>query len=163
MNALTATTLALGLVVGSACAAPVEKTIEIVGPPIKLRYGEVHNAWQPPIDFPDEVKQKFANKTMPIVDWTVDIVYKNGSQVPLYDTYNHVSPLRRSLSLSLSLSQLLTTSLPALHTLRRDPSRHAEVPRHDAGRALWTPCPQRHGRLVSLTSSSSTCFADSFS
>jgi len=89
MNALTATTLALGLVVGSACAAPVEKTIEIVGPPIKLRYGEVHNAWQPPIDFPDEVKQKFANKTMPIVDWTVDIVYKNGSQVPLYDTYNH--------------------------------------------------------------------------
>jgi len=104
MNALTATTLALGLVVGSACAAPVEKTIEIVGPPIKLRYGEVHNAWQPPIDFPDEVKQKFANKTMPIVDWTVDIVYKNGSQVPLYDTYNHVSPLRRSLSLSLSLA-----------------------------------------------------------
>merc|ERR1711968_184554 len=89
MNALTATTLALGLVVGSACAAPVEKTIEIVGPPIKLRYGEVHNAWQPPIDFPDEVKQKFAGKTMPVVDWTVDIVYKNGSQVPLYDTHNH--------------------------------------------------------------------------
>ena len=144
MNALTATTLALGLVVGSACAAPVEKTIEIVGPPIKLRYGEVHNAWQPPIDFPDEVKQKFAGKTMPVVDWSVDIVYKNGSQVPLYDTYNHVSA-PSSLSLSLSQSLLIQgranhivspTSLPALHSLRRDPSRHAEVSRYDAGESL---------------------------
>ena len=138
MNALTATTLALGLVVGSACAAPVEKTIEIVGPPIKLRYGEVHNAWQPPIDFPDEVKQKFAGKTMPVVDWTVDIVYKNGSQVPLYDTYNHVSPLSLSLSQSLLRADHIVspTSLSALHSLRRDPSRHAEVSRYDAGESL---------------------------
>ena len=137
MNALTATTLALGLVVGSACAAPVEKTIEIVGPPIKLRYGEVHNTWQPPIDFPDEVKQKFANKTMPVLDWSVDIVYKNGSQVPLYDTYNHVSaPSSLSQSLLRADHIVSPTSLPALHSLRRHPSRHAEVPRHDAGESL---------------------------
>ena len=79
---------ASGCILGSTRCAK-ETTIELLSAPIKLRYGQVHNTWQEPIDLPDDVVKKFENGTMALVDYMIDIVYENGSRVPLYDTYNH--------------------------------------------------------------------------
>merc|ERR1711985_195255 len=79
---------ASGCILGSTRCAK-ETTIELLSDPIKLRYGQVHNTWQEPIDLPDDVVKKFENGTMALVDYMIDIVYENGSRVPLYDTYNH--------------------------------------------------------------------------
>merc|ERR1711869_194549 len=78
---------ASGCILGSTRCAK-ETTIELLSAPIKLRYGQVHNTWQEPIDLPDDVVKKFENGTMALVDYMTDIVYENGSRVPLYESYN---------------------------------------------------------------------------
>lgn len=69
------------------------KTVEVFSKPIELKYGEVHNRYQEPVLLPADVIEEYANKTMAVVDYHVDIVGydKNGNefQVPLYDMYNH--------------------------------------------------------------------------
>ena len=56
------------------------RTIEILSSPIVLKYGEVHNRWQEPIPLPEDVIAQFANGTMALVDYKLDIVYANGSR-----------------------------------------------------------------------------------
>ena len=70
-------------------AAPSTRTIEILSSPIVLKYGEVHNRYQEPLALPEDVVAHFANGTMAIVDYKLDVVYENGSRVPLTDIYQH--------------------------------------------------------------------------
>merc|ERR1712037_37074 len=90
MNRMTAALLLLLLGTATAVtAAPSTRTIEILSSPIVLKYGEVHNRYQEPLALPEDVVAHFANGTMAIVDYKLDVVYENGSRVPLYDVYNH--------------------------------------------------------------------------
>merc|ERR1712032_154374 len=94
MKRSTKTTIAAALLLATATAVtaaplPKTRTIEIRSSPITFKYGEVHNRWQEPIPFPEDVVAQFANGTMALVDYKLDIVYENGSRVPLYDVYNH--------------------------------------------------------------------------
>merc|ERR1712032_1719751 len=78
MKRSTKTTIAAALLLATATAVtaaplPKTRTIEILSSPITFKYGEVHNRWQEPIPFPEDVVAQFAN----------------GSRVPLYDVYNH--------------------------------------------------------------------------
>merc|ERR1712188_101134 len=70
-------------------APPKTRTIEILSDPIVLKYGEVHNRYQEPLALPEDVVAQFANGTMAIVDYKLDVVYENGSRVPLTDIYQH--------------------------------------------------------------------------
>jgi len=61
----------------------------VLSRPMKLKYGEVHNAVQDPIKLPTDLPE-----TIAIVDYQVDIVGFDEAtgeefQVPLYDGYNH--------------------------------------------------------------------------
>merc|ERR1711934_541198 len=90
MNRMTAALLLLLLGTATAVtAAPSTRTIEILSSPIVLKYGEVHNRYQEPLALPEDVVAHFANGTMAIVDYKLDVVYENGSRVPLTDIYQH--------------------------------------------------------------------------
>ena len=65
------------------------RTFSVLSRPIYLKYGEVHNTIQDPIRLPEDLVREFASKPMAIVDYSVDIVDKEGTRVPLYDGYNH--------------------------------------------------------------------------
>merc|ERR1712039_514300 len=93
MNRMTAALLLLLLGTATAtlvtAAPPKTRTIEILSSPIVLKYGEVHNRYHEPIPLPEDVVAQFANGTMAIVDYMLDVVYANGSRVPLTDIYQH--------------------------------------------------------------------------
>jgi len=93
MNRMTAALLLLLLGTATAtlvtAAPPKTRTIEILSDPIVLKYGEVHNRYQEPLALPEDVVAQFANGTMAIVDYKLDVVYENGSRVPLTDIYQH--------------------------------------------------------------------------
>ena len=67
------------------------RTFSVLSRPIYLKYGEVHNTIQDPIRLPQDLVREFASKPMAIVDYSVDIVDKEGTRVPLYDGYNRKS------------------------------------------------------------------------
>lgn len=67
------------------------RTFSVLSRPIYLKYGEVHNTIQDPIRLPEDLVREFASKPMAIVDYSVDIVDKEGTRVPLYDGYNRKS------------------------------------------------------------------------
>jgi len=89
MQGFATVTLAVLAALMGTSTAYVEKQAEFISAPIKLRYGEVHNRFQPNMDLPADLVEEFNNKTIAIVDYFVDIVDENGNQVPLYDIYNH--------------------------------------------------------------------------
>ena len=86
MKRSTKTTIAAALLLATAASAvtaaplPKTRTIEILSSPISFKYGEVHNRWQEPIPLPEDVVAQFANGTMALVDYKLDIVYANGSR-----------------------------------------------------------------------------------
>lgn len=62
--------------------------------PIRLRPGEVHNAFSKPIPVPANIREQFKAKAMPLNSFSMDIVEtdsKTGAErsVPLYEMYNH--------------------------------------------------------------------------
>ena len=84
MNRMTAALLLLLLGTATAtlvtAAPPKTRTIEILSDPIVLKYGEVHNRYQEPLALPEDVVAQFANGTMALVDYKLDVVYENGSR-----------------------------------------------------------------------------------
>ena len=65
---------------------------DVYSPPITTRYGEVYWTMMEDVPLPNEIIQKFANKTIAIVGYEVDQVKKNSPHdisVPIYDAYNH--------------------------------------------------------------------------
>ena len=61
-------------------SSPLTRTIEILSDPIVLKYGQVNNRYQEPLLLPEDVVAQFANGTMALVDYKLDIVYENGSR-----------------------------------------------------------------------------------
>lgn len=83
---VTAAVLACLVAAGSAFDT---KTVTFKSEPIKLKYGQVNNKYQAPMDLPAELVEEFSNGTVAILDYKVDIVDEEGNQVPLFHTYNH--------------------------------------------------------------------------
>jgi hypothetical protein len=81
------------LILAMAAKVSSASMFEIRSQPINLRPGEVHNTIVKPIPLPQDIKSRFHNSSMPIVNYTMEVfsVDKNGveTKAPLYHVYNH--------------------------------------------------------------------------
>ena len=123
MKRSTKTTIAAALLLATATAVtaaplPKTRTIEIRSSPITFKYGEVHNRWQEPIPFPEDVVAQFANGTMALVDYKLDIVYENGSRGVLLSLFLRVeeSLARADLTDSISSARFKGPTLRCLQS-----------------------------------------------
>merc|ERR1719387_2334922 len=67
---------------------------EVDSPTMKMRYSEVVWRTLPAVDLPKDIRSKFANKTMAVTGFEVDLLRKTRDgtgveSVPAYHSYNH--------------------------------------------------------------------------
>jgi len=68
---------------------------DVYSPPIRTRYGEVTGGVMPKVPLDPKIVSRFANKTMAIVGYEVDHVYRSNASgaadtpIPIFHVYNH--------------------------------------------------------------------------
>ena len=81
-----------GKFTGNYSELPNVDYFDVYSPNVTTRYGEVFWTMTDPVDLPQEIIEKFKGKTMAIVGYEADQVYKteNGDiSIPITHQYNH--------------------------------------------------------------------------
>ena len=62
---------------------------DVYSHPITSRYADVYWTMMPPVDLPTNITNRFNNKIMAVVGYESDMVFSDGTRVPITWAYNH--------------------------------------------------------------------------